>query len=46
MGNRDYKKEVKKKKKTDAAPASGAKELKSVVIQQPEVVSKVKKAEK
>ncbi len=46
MGNKDYKKDVKKKKKVDAAPASGAKELKSVVIQQPEVIGKAKKAEK
>jgi len=45
MGNRDYKKEVKKKKKVDAAPSSGAKELKSVVIQ-PEVIGKTKKSEK
>ncbi len=44
MANRDYKKDVKKKKKADAAPAAGAKVLKTVVAQ-PEVITK-KKGEK
>jgi len=42
MGNRDYKKEVKKKKKTDATSISTSKTLQSVVTQ-PEVVAKAKK---
>jgi hypothetical protein len=41
MANRDIKKDVKKKKKTDAAPAAGAKILKTVVAQ-PEVITKKK----
>jgi len=44
MGNRDIKKEVKKKKKGDATSSSSAKPLQSVVAQ-PEVITKKKPKE-
>lgn len=44
MGNRDIKKEVKKKKKADATTSSSAKPLQSVVTQ-PEVINRKKPKE-
>ncbi len=44
MGNRDIKKEVKKKKKADATSSSSAKPLQSVVAQ-PEVINRKKTKE-